>query len=150
MMPRHRITLRRLNQRLAPGPAFRRQARKTSDDEVEMGILELLAPPGLAAFDLGANLGHYAARLAAVAPQVWAFESNPGLAPVLRAGVPTNLRVLASAFPSTDGYAIPRVPKSAEIRGLATLEGSVSFARTRERNKQRARLRRRTHGHGAR
>jgi FkbM family methyltransferase len=103
-------------------------------DEIEMDYLELLADPDRGAVDVGANLGRYSIRLAALTQRVWAFEPHPRLSRILEKSLPGNVIVKQAAVSNRHGTIELRVPlkRDQQIESLGTLEimGDVGAYRT--------------------
>jgi FkbM family methyltransferase len=90
--------------------------------EPELAGIASWAPHGGTALDVGAWYGPWSARLLALADQVVAFEPNPSLVPLLRAGLP-GARIIDAAASDDEGTVqlwLPGGGRGGE--GLASLE----------------------------
>ena len=121
-------------QYVLPGMAYRRlTSEEWREAEIEMELLPALVDPRREAVDVGANVGHYALRLAALVPRVQAFEPHPRLAYVLRRAMPHRVEVHSIAISDTCGRAVLTVPYFMRpTEGMASLsEHSGLFAEAR-------------------
>lgn len=113
-----------------PGLALRRNLQKTKNVEVEADLLPVIVDRTREAVDVGANVGHYAERLAALTPHVHAFEPHPRLARLLSAFPRNKVTVRQVALSNESGKSVYlKVPKfeGAEGEGLSTVEDHHSF-----------------------
>ena len=88
-------------------------ARELRKGEPELRLLPFLADPTRAAIDAGANRGIWAHRLASLCPKVYAFEPNPKLFAVLKAGARGNVECHSFGLSDANGEAelmVPGVP----------------------------------------
>jgi FkbM family methyltransferase len=118
---------------LFPATVFRRYIDKHDDDEIEMDYLDVLVDPHRGAVDVGANLGRYSVRLAALATHVWAFEPHPRLARTLCKSLPANVTVTQAAISNQRGSVDLQIPLKGDqqIESLATLEARRDEGRYR-------------------
>jgi|ERR1700733_281610 FkbM family methyltransferase len=107
-----------------PRIAHQRHMRHTNSLEIEIALLPLLADPERESIDVGANVGLYADRLAALTKHVHIFEAHPRLAYILKAARAKNATVYHGAVSSLDGFATLNIPlqNGQECDGLSTLE----------------------------
>ncbi|HVY03005.1 MAG TPA: FkbM family methyltransferase, partial [Caulobacterales bacterium] len=88
-------------------------ARDWRKGEPEVRLLPFLADPARAAIDAGANRGVWAHVLSRLCPKVYAFEPNPKLFAVLKAGARANVECHRCGLSDSDGEAelmVPGVP----------------------------------------
>ena len=85
-------------------------ARELRTGEPELRLVPFLVDPGRAAIDAGANRGIWSEVLAPLCPKVYAFEPNPKLFPILRAGARANVECFAYGLSDADGAADLFVP----------------------------------------
>jgi FkbM family methyltransferase len=78
-------------------------AREMRRGEPEVKLLPALVDPRRAAIDAGANRGVWSYLLSPLTPKVFAFEPNPKLFAVLKAGARANVECLACALSDRDG-----------------------------------------------
>jgi FkbM family methyltransferase len=86
--------------RLELARVARRELRR---GEPEVRLLPYLVDPTRAAIDAGANRGVWSYLLSPLATKVFAFEPNPKLFAVLRAGARANVECLAFGLSDQDG-----------------------------------------------
>jgi FkbM family methyltransferase len=109
---------------LFPSRTFQRYIANPHGNEVEMDYLDALVDPKREAIDVGANLGRYSIRLAALVRRVWAFEPHPRLAYILRHCLPRNVAVQQAAVSNKHQDVELHVPckNHQQIESLATVE----------------------------
>lgn len=78
-----------------------RKEMRTSEPELK--LLPVLAPPGRAALDVGANRGTYTHVLAKLCSHVHAFEPNPKMHGLLARALPRNATAYQVALSDTNG-----------------------------------------------
>lgn len=107
-----------------PRIAHQRHQRHTKNLEIEISLLPLLVDPDRESIDVGANVGLYADRLAALTQHVHIFEAHPRLAYILEAARAKNATVYHGAVSSQEGFATLNIPlqHGQECDGLSSLE----------------------------
>lgn len=98
-------------------------ARELRRGEPELRLLPELVDPTRAAIDVGANRGVWTHQLAALCPQVYAFEPNPKMFAILDAARPANAEARRIALSDRAGLASLKVPRSA--RGYSNQHASL-------------------------
>jgi FkbM family methyltransferase len=101
--------------------------------ERELRVLREIVVPGKDAIDIGANYGVYCHYLSRLAPRVYAYEPNPGLAARLRKAVRDNVEVIEAGLSDREGDCLLDVPvmHGREIHGHGTLEPTVFSGESR-------------------
>jgi FkbM family methyltransferase len=95
--------------------------------EPELALIPRLAQPGRIAIDAGANRGVWAEAMRPHVAAVHAFEPNPKMARLLRAGAAPGVVAHAIALSDGDGEAVLRIPRGA--RGFSNQGASLAEAR---------------------
>lgn len=84
--------------------------REMLKGEPEIRLLHALADPTRAAIDAGANRGVWAHVLAELCPKVYAYEPNPKLFGILKAGAKSNVECFPYGLSDEDGAGELMVP----------------------------------------
>jgi FkbM family methyltransferase len=107
-----------------PRIAHQRHKRQTKNLEIEITLLPLLVDPSRESIDVGANVGLYADRLAALTKHVHIIEAHPRLAYILKAARAKNATVYHGAASSLEGFTTLNIPleDGQECVGLSSVE----------------------------
>lgn len=84
--------------------------RELRRGEPELKLLPFLLDRSRAAMDIGSNRGIWARQMARYCRTVWAFEPNPKLFPVLKAGLGSTITCRAEALSDRNGETELLVP----------------------------------------
>ncbi len=99
--------------------------------EKELRMLPFLVDKARLAVDVGANKGVWSDVLRRLCPQVHAFEPNPKIFSLLKAGAAANVTPHQIALSNDTGSAEFRVPRSSD-GGYSNQGGSLSVAKVSE------------------
>ena len=102
----------------------RRQWRR---GEGELRLLPDLMDPARNSVDVGANKGVYSYWMARHSRHVYAFEPNPKMFRILRAGAGRNVTVSPAALSDSTGQSVLRVPRSAS--GYSNQGASLNYGK---------------------
>ncbi|SRR5581483_5911523 len=107
-----------------PRIAHQRHVSQTKNIEIEINLLPLLVDPNRESVDVGANVGLYSERLAALTRHVHIVEAHPRLAYILKAARAKNSTVYHGAASSLEGFTTLNIPiqNGQECVGLSSVE----------------------------
>lgn len=109
-----------------------RARREMKRGEAELRLLSFLADPARDSIDIGANKGVYTYWLARHSRHVFAYEPNPKMFKVLKAGTrgENNVTVSDIALSDTSGETVLRIPKT--TKGYSNQGASLNYDKVGE------------------
>ena len=104
-----------------------RAYRELRKGECELRLLPFLLDRGKNSVDVGANKGVYTYWMQRYSRHVYAYEPNPKIFKILRAGARGNVTALPVALSDKTGTAVLRIPKTS--KGYSNQGASLNYAK---------------------